>query len=239
MSAPDFGRGFLRVPNAVWEALLCRAPVTRRQLQLLSVVTRETWGWQEPGGGVRPWTRPLRTRDFALRTGLSPDRIGRDLEALSSLGVLRRHGDRWQFVPAGLAECSRVAAASRRRAAMRRADGTAGTAEVPSGLKTAKTKKRNVTYDRSTGNRSSANCPRDRAGLFVRLVEAAAGPLPPETARQLRERVARDGVAAVWRELERAFPDPKRLRRRLEALLSEEDSGGSGEVENSGDAGPC
>ena len=62
MNAPDYSRGYLRVPLDLWRALYCRAPLTRRQLQPVSVVIRESWGWQQPGGQVYRWTRPLTPR---------------------------------------------------------------------------------------------------------------------------------------------------------------------------------
>jgi hypothetical protein len=102
VTAPDFSRGFLRVPTPVWEALVCRTPLTRRQLQLAAVVLRESWGWRARGGGVRLWTRPLTTGDFARATGLATDRIARDLTALERRGFLLRHGNCWQLVPTAL-----------------------------------------------------------------------------------------------------------------------------------------
>ena len=57
-------------------------------MQLISVVLRESWGWGAKGGGVRLWTRPLSTRRFAEATGLSTDRIARDLRLLVEAGVL-------------------------------------------------------------------------------------------------------------------------------------------------------
>src|SRR5437870_13702023 len=97
--APDFRRGYLRVPLTVWQALYCRAPLTRRQLQLVSVVIRESWGWQKPGGEVYRWTRPLTVRQFAQATGLSTDHLRRDLQVLVAQGILREQAGRYQLVP--------------------------------------------------------------------------------------------------------------------------------------------
>jgi hypothetical protein len=93
VTAPDFRRGFLRIPLGVWLEVYCRAPLTRRHLQLVSVVIRETWGWQRPGGAVYTWSRTLFPRHFAQATGLSTDHIRRDLRDLLARGVLEeQHG---------------------------------------------------------------------------------------------------------------------------------------------------
>lgn len=122
---PDYGRGFLRVPHAVWMEVYCQAPLTRRQLQIVSVVLRESWGWRadsregrvtdvndgSPGSiqkrkgssnaagpGVRLWTRPLTPRAFARATGLSTDHLARDLRDLVSRGILREREGCYQFI---------------------------------------------------------------------------------------------------------------------------------------------
>lgn len=239
MTAPDFSRGFLRVPHPVWEALVCRAPLTRRQLQLAAVVLRESWGWQTKGGGVRLWTRPLSTGDFARATGLATDRIARDLSALERRGLLLRHGRCWQLAPAALAVPAREAAreAARQQKAERApeqrslpagtASADAGSAPAPSGVKTGQKSKRNDVDvvaplpDRRRG--AAAPVPRRpvtdqataRAALFVRLVEAT-GNLSPMAHHRLETWVARAGVAAVWDALAPGFPDPAWLRQRLE-----------------------
>ncbi|HTE20972.1 MAG TPA: replication protein [Armatimonadota bacterium] len=98
-NTPDYHRGYLRVPLALWAALYCRAPLTRRQLQLVSVVLRESWGWRQKDGGVRLWTRSLTPRQFSQATGLSTDHLTRDLNELIRRGVLQREGRRYQLVP--------------------------------------------------------------------------------------------------------------------------------------------
>jgi len=97
--APDYASGYLRVPLAVWLGVFCRAPLTRRQLQLVAAVLRESWGWQGRGGGVRTWTRPLSPRHFASLTGLSTDRIARDLRDLVRRGALEERERRYRLVP--------------------------------------------------------------------------------------------------------------------------------------------
>ena len=52
MSHPDYSRGYLRVPLDTWLAVYCQAALSRRQLQLLSFVIRETWGWRDKTGGI-------------------------------------------------------------------------------------------------------------------------------------------------------------------------------------------
>jgi hypothetical protein len=68
-------------------------------LQVVSAVLRESWGWNGRDGGVKPWTRPLPTRALARLTGLSTDRLKRDVDGLVERGVLFRRGDRYQVVP--------------------------------------------------------------------------------------------------------------------------------------------
>src|SRR4051794_36703740 len=97
--APDYARGFLRVPLDLWVALYCQAPLTRRQLQIVSVVLRESWGWQKKGGQVQLWTRPLSPRQLATLTGLSTDHLSQDLQSLIERGILRQEGRRYQLVP--------------------------------------------------------------------------------------------------------------------------------------------
>jgi phage replication O-like protein O len=96
--APDFRRGFLRVPLAFWLEAYCRSPLTRREMQIVSAVLRESWGWNSRDGVPRLWTRPLPTRQFARLTGLSTDRLKQDVESLVERGVLLRRGDRYQAV---------------------------------------------------------------------------------------------------------------------------------------------
>lgn len=98
MSRLDFRRGYLRVPLAVWLTVFCRPLLTRRQFQLVSVVIRESWGWQTRGGEPQLWTKPLTSRDFAQATGLSTDHLRRDLRRLIARGVLREQTGRYQFV---------------------------------------------------------------------------------------------------------------------------------------------
>ncbi|MFN3650387.1 MAG: replication protein [Armatimonadota bacterium] len=97
MIAPDFRHGYLRVPLSLWKLAYCRTPLTRRQLQLVSVVLRESWGWQEGRGSVRAWTRPLTSRQFAEATGLSTDHVARDLRRLVELGVLAEQDRRYRL----------------------------------------------------------------------------------------------------------------------------------------------
>lgn len=95
---PDFSRGYLRVPFSIWLAVFCKAPVTRRQLQLLAFVLRESWGWQTRERQVQIWTRPLTTSQFAQATGLAIDHLRRDLDQLLARGILREEAGRYQFV---------------------------------------------------------------------------------------------------------------------------------------------
>lgn len=219
MSAPDYSRGYLRIPNGVWEALLCRAPLSRRQLQLACVVIRETWGWQAPGGGIRLWSRPLTTGDFAQATGLATDRIARDLAALERLGLLRQHDRRWQFLPEGLAG-SRPSVPAFSPGSAGPAFAAAETTPAAPGRKTEKKKEKNDAFGAGTRQRPAVhNQPTNRAALradlFRRLVEAAAGPLPVPARQLLADRIREDGIAAVWADLAPAFHKSAALRRQL------------------------
>lgn len=95
---PDFRKGFLRIPLLVWLQVYCRAPLTRRQLQIVSVVIRESWGWATRRGYVQLWTRPLTTRHFANLTGLTTDHLRRDLDLLVRRRILLQDGPRYRFV---------------------------------------------------------------------------------------------------------------------------------------------
>ncbi len=195
--APDFGRGFLRVPLSAWLSVFCRAPLTRRQLQLVSVVIRESWGWQRRGAGPYLWTRPLTTARFAEATGLATDRIGRDLRALVARGALRERDGCYQFVPdpsAWLPPAPRPAPLRRRRAP-EPPPRTAASAP-PTGLpKTAHRKQTN----------GGPAAERARAERFVRVVLGFVGPLSAGREAELRLWVARAGVRACWQRLEPGF----------------------------------
>lgn len=98
-NAPDFSHGFVRIPLGVWLSVFCKAPLTRRQLQLVAVVIRESWGWSDKGGGVRLFTRPMSPKKFAELSDLSTDRLSRDLKELLTRGVLQEQDGRYHFVP--------------------------------------------------------------------------------------------------------------------------------------------
>jgi hypothetical protein len=97
-NAPDYRGGYLRVPLSLWLSAYCRTGLTRRELQLVSVVLRESWGWRSEDGKVRLWTRSMTPARFARATGLSTDRIGRDLDGLVERGVLLEREGRYQLV---------------------------------------------------------------------------------------------------------------------------------------------
>jgi hypothetical protein len=98
-NAPDFRRGFLRVPLWVWIEVYCHKSLTRRELQLISVVIRESWGWATSGGGVQLWTRPMSPRQFADATRLPLDHLAHDLTELVARGILLERDRCYQFVP--------------------------------------------------------------------------------------------------------------------------------------------
>jgi hypothetical protein len=160
--APDYGHGYLRVPLSVWAALYCRGPLTRRQLQLVSVVLRESWGWQTRGGGVHLWTRPLTTGHFARATGLATDHLARDLQLLVARGVLREKNRCYQLnaskprVPVDNAGdksgAGKAPAAESAEPAAETAANTARTALSPPGVR-----QRFLQFTRTSGQRSAVS----------------------------------------------------------------------------------
>jgi replication protein O len=238
--APDFGRGFLRVPLSVWADLYCRTPLARRQLQLVSVVLRESWGWQKPGGEVYRWTRPLTVGQFAQATGLSTDHLTRDLQALIARGVLRVEAGRYQLVAdPRLWKSHPTPPLKRRSRAPKHPASSAKTALLPSDVKTAKIRQRNVLafpgeqlstiVDNSPrGTRSSEEGEVSTEGAlleerFAAVVVTFAGKLSAREQTQLRQWIRRDGVSVVWASLETAFRrGPRALRDYLQGRLREE-----------------
>jgi hypothetical protein len=238
MNAPDYSRGYLRVPRVVWKDLYCRAPLTRRQLQLVSVVIRESWGWQTRGGQVYLWTRPLTVRQFAQATGLSTDHLSRDLRDLVARGVLIEKGGCYQFVPDPQRwRPPAVQATEERWTAQKPPHGSAERALFPSGVKTAKKRERNGARPlkrelspvgdkslgrvRASGSREAATA---EAALleerFLQVVEAYAGPLDEDRRKGLRRWLKDAGIAAVWQALQPAFRrGPTACRTALERLL--------------------
>ena len=218
--APEYGRGYLRVPLATWLAVFCQAPLTRRQLQLVAVVIRESWGWQRRGGGPYLWTRPLPSARFAEATGLSTDRIGRDLRALVARNVLRERGGCYQLVPdpaawlppaAGEAPRRRPAAPNPSPPSAASALGT-GSPKIADRQQTNVAAQRNVAANQAEDGGGSADAAaelhalaRERAERFVRIVVGFVGALPAGREAELRRWVARAGVAACWARLEPGF----------------------------------
>jgi hypothetical protein len=218
--APDFGRGFLRVPLSVWAALYCRAPLTRRQLQLVSVVIRESWGWQKPGGEVYRWTRPLTPCQFAALTGLSTDHLARDLKALVEQGVLREEGGRYELVanPA-LWKTPASRTPKVRPEAPKSPERSAESALLPPGLKIENGQQRNVggltreqlspAVERSSLTASSdPEQPIDPVPVeqrFFTVVDAFVGGLAASESECLHDWLRQDSIQAVWQELADTF----------------------------------
>jgi len=244
VTAPDFRRGYLRIPLAVWLAVYCRALLTRRQLQLVSVVIRETWGWQTRGGDVRLWTRPLTPRQFGELTGLSTDHLARDLRDLVARGIVRVDGERYQFVPDPRLWITPPPPAPEQRPMAPEwwADGAESALGTP-GVKTGKIKDRNVPHvtrsDLSpTGDNFRASRPdvrfadaewpgSDRAPTppsperLADVITAFVGTLAPADAEALRAWICEAGNAGVWSALEPAFREgPAAGRRALASRLA-------------------
>jgi len=231
---PDFSRGYLRLPLPVWLAVFCRAPLTRRQLQLVAVVIRESWGWQTATGHVRLWTRPMTTRQFTEATGLAGDHLRRDLRRLIARNVLRENAGRYQFLPDPSQWITLIIPPPKQRSLPPEwLDLNAKMAASNPASKKENRKQRNVTAfsvnEFSTpGDNSSSRSSGAAAGIsaaaatrLVDVIAAFVGSLSAREAEALRQWIAEAGVAVVWRSLEPSF----RLgsvagRRHLEAILS-------------------
>jgi hypothetical protein len=238
MTSPDYTRGYLRMPHAVWRAVFCRAPVTRRQLQLVSVVIRESWGWQKRGGEVYLWTRPLAPRDFAAATGLSTDHLSRDLSRLVAGGVLQEQEGRYQFVPdPALWKTFERRTTKARPAASSSPAGNAEASPIEPFVKTGKKSERHAgpppeeglspggenaasTGPLSSPQASSAPVLSRAETRFCEVVAAFVGDLTPELSASLRRWIAADGVSTVWAVLGPVLPrGPKAVRQWLEARV--------------------
>lgn len=244
-NAPDYSRGFLRLPHSVWQDLYCRAPLTRRQLQLVSLVLRESWGWQKRGGAVHLWTRPLPIRHFAQATRLSTDHLARDLKALVARGVLREEAGRYQFVPdPRLWKTPLPAPPKPRPRALKSPRRTAKTAPPAPGLKTAKISQRNVPplsgdelSPAGDNARVAGRPPLDQQTFqdpsvseehFVAVVAAFVGELSRQEAADLGTWVQQEGVSVVWAALAEAFGcGPRAMREALRRRLGQQQGTGA------------
>jgi hypothetical protein len=200
VSGPDYSRGYLRVPLGVWLSTFCRGECSRRQLQLVAAVMRESWGWHDKEGRPYAWTRPLDAAAFSRLTGISPDHARRELRALVSRGVLAESGGRYRFVPS-----------SERPEVTTEMAATATNPVVPEpGPNTAKD--------------SDTNVAPDRPAVLASLLSGFAGSLSPSERERLGRWVERVGTAAAWARLEAAVEaGPQAAQAALLALLSEAD----------------
>lgn len=243
---PDFSHGYLRLPLSVWLAVFCRGPLTRRQLQLVAVVIRESWGWQTAHGQVHTWTRPLTTRQFSDATGLSNDHLRRDLNRLLQRGVLHERHGRYQFVANPEQWITLLPLPRARRGpAPDWLDRPAENAPPNLASKKGYRKQRNVviaseselsTAGDNSSSRSSLRRSQPQPGAarisataalrLVDVITASVGSLSSQDAEAVRLWISEVGVAAVWSALEPAF----RLgaaagRLRLIALLANRSRG--------------
>jgi hypothetical protein len=225
VTEPDFSRGYLRIPLTVWLPLYCRGPLTRRQLQLVSVVIRESWGWQTRSGQVHLWTRPLPVRQFSTATGLSTDHLRRDLDRLLALGVLRRRGERYQFAGEVALGITRGPAAPQLRRVPPEPPAAGASSALPLlATKKRERKQRNVLLKPEANlspvgeNSSSPTSQRSpsasagpaglMAGASERLVHVVAtfvGPLSRSQQVALQSWIEDAGVAATWQALAPGF----------------------------------
>lgn len=217
MNAPDFRPGYLRLPHAVWRDIFCRAPLTRRQLQIVSAIIRESWGWRAPNGGVYLWTRPLTSRRLSEATGLPTDHLRRDLRILVARGVLLESEERYQFVPEPeLWKTREEGAPPRQPRAPEPPSTSADPASPPPFIKKAKKSKRNVPaptksalstpVDNSRPDEaiSTPRSSRKTTGAITRataVLQGLIGPLSAADTRTLKAWIREEGVAAVWQEV--------------------------------------
>jgi hypothetical protein len=245
-SAPDYAHGYLRVPLAIWAALYCQAPVTRRQLQLVSVILRESWGWQTKDGQVYRWTRSLTSRQLSAATGLATDHLTQDLQRLVDGGLLRQQGQCYQLVADPTLWKTRLSPPSKpRREGVISAAATAKAALSPPHVKKAKKLQRNVPRSRESefsppGDNSTAQqasmgmrptlswattdtlAEPGVAERLVLLIEAFVGPLPAAEVQTLREWTQEAGVVPIWDALEPFFRQGAPATRcQLQTLLRE------------------
>jgi len=203
MTGPDYSRGYLRVPMGVWLSTFCRGALTRRQLQLVAAVLRESWGWHDRAGRPFAWTRPLDAAAFSRLTGISPDHARRELRVLVSRGVLAEGAGRYRFVTeaeSGAPEGPPADSVPGAEAAK-----TVGPGPGP---KTAKDSQTNVAPD--------------RAAALATLLAGFAAPLGAEDEQRLRAWVGRLGPGAAWARLEAAVRrGPQAARGALLAALAE------------------
>jgi DNA-binding MarR family transcriptional regulator len=235
MIAPDFRRGYLRVPLVVWQRLFCRTSLTRRQLQIVAVVLRESWGWQRRGGEVSLWTRPLTAIQLAERTGLRQDHVRRSVERLVRSGVLDRRpalrGGRYRLVlelilnqpiaPDGVDNAGdnpvekRVDKPPLLHPKLGR--NRPKTGHLAPGLKI-----KNIDKRSSRGGGMRRFSPHDR---LLALVQFFVGPLSPHERQRLRRWVKRDGATSIWQELTPLFGrDPQQARVELRRLLASQEA---------------
>lgn len=240
MTAPDFSQGFLRIPHRVWLDLYCRTPVTRRQLQLVSVVLRESWGWQATDGQVHLWTRPLSTRQFAGITGLAVDHLRTDLDHLVERGFLRRRGDRfqlvadahlwitparpprlWRSLPLEWSESGAEGAlpnlASKKEKRKKRNVAPSPESDIEAPVENSRSSRRVVSEPFGAAEISAT-----AAARLADIVAAFVGSLSPSQAEALRLWIYEEGVAAVWAALEPSFRQGAVVaRHRLEQILAD------------------
>jgi hypothetical protein len=239
---PDYARGYLRVPLPIWRELYCRAPLTRRQLQLVSVVLRESWGWRSRSGEVYRWTRPLSPSQWSQATGLSTDHLTRDLRDLIRRGILREDAGRYQLVAdPEMWKTPGEAAPKRRRRAPKPPAESAESALFSPDIKKVYKKQKDVgarteselsprgdnSATPSLSVREPADLgmplslsPKERTERFLAVLQACLEPLPEELVPLLRDWIKTAGVAEVWRDLAPYLSrGPGPARTALQAML--------------------
>lgn len=233
---PDYQHGYLRLPLGLWLGVVCRGLLTRRQLQLVAVVIRESWGWQTRAGQVQVWTRALTHEQFGAVTGLAREHVSRELKTLLAWGVLRQSGRRYQFEPSPERWHPRPVA--RRQVpqqplfAPNRSH--RGTSLVPptSDPNKPKTEKRNVAPASADPVDSSPPSSTPTSAVvvdrFVHIVATYAGRLTPAEVAGLRRWAELAGVGPVYQALAPAFRrGPSAVRAFLKAHGEAGDTFGS------------
>ncbi len=85
---------YARIKNEVLE-LLATAPLTLRQIRIVLLIIRESWGWD---AGRSNWThRILTVNDIAKRTGIHRADVNRELNLLMAQNILHEKDRQYQF----------------------------------------------------------------------------------------------------------------------------------------------
>lgn len=183
---------------------------------------------------------------FAATTGLSTDRLSRDLEELISRGVLRERDGSYQFVPYPQVWGPKPSTGRKPPSMRRNESDEASPVRETHRKRKDNEKKRFAGYPLNDGDNfpvewengeysapkvtlpdGSPPLPSEK---FVEMLVVLAGGLSPEEERVLREWIEKEGVAEVWHSLEASLiKDHLTLQEDLRSRLKDSPSPLSGE----------